>query len=64
MADTEYILPGVGIVNDTEEGFEPIFPGDGIYNEQTAAAPSGAIPLLVGGCMGQTMGSNCNLMTG
>jgi len=27
-------------------------------------APSGAIPLLVGGGMGQTMGSNCNLMTG
>lgn len=28
------------------------------------AAAGGSIPLLVGGGMGQTMGSNCNLMTG
>jgi len=31
---------------------------------QEAAPPVGATPLLVGGGMGQTMGSNCNLMTG
>lgn len=33
-APVEYIIPGSGIVNDTEEGFEPIIPGSGIYNEQ------------------------------
>lgn len=32
----------------------------GVYD----VAATGAIPLLVGGGMGQTMGSNCNLMTG
>ena len=61
MADIEFIVPGSGIVNDTEEDSEVVIPGFGIYNEQAAAA--GSIGLLVGGCMGQTMGSNCNLMT-
>jgi hypothetical protein len=36
MADVEFIIPGVGIVNDTEEGFEPIIPGVGIYVEYAA----------------------------
>lgn len=35
-----------------------------LYATGTEAVAEGAIPLLVGGCMGQTMGSNCNLMTG
>ncbi len=30
----EYIVPGGGIVNDTNEGFEIIIPGFGIYQEQ------------------------------
>ena len=38
MADIEYIIPGSGIVNDTEEGAEVIIPGFGVYQEQEAAA--------------------------
>ena len=34
----EYIIPGSGIVNDTEEGAEIIIPGFGVYQEQEAAA--------------------------
>lgn len=34
-----------------------------VYQEGEVAGV-GAVPLLVGGCMGQTTGSNCNLMTG
>ncbi len=65
MADTswEYIIPGVGTYNDTSQDFEPVVPGVGTVNEG-AAAPVGAVGLLVGGGMGLTMGSNCNLMTG
>ena len=33
MANIEYIVPGSGIVNDTEEGSEVIIPGFGIYIE-------------------------------
>lgn len=33
-AEVEYIVPGMGIINDTEEGFEIIIPGGGIYNQQ------------------------------
>jgi|GEM_PF-4450451 hypothetical protein len=47
MADIEYILPGSGIVNDTEEGFEMVTPVAGIYNQQEAAAPAGDIPLFI-----------------
>lgn len=47
MADTNYIIPGGGIVQDTEEGFEPIIPDVGIYQEQ-AAAPGGiSIPVVM-----------------
>jgi len=35
----------------------------GAFEFVVGAPPSGAIPLLVGGGMGQTLGSNCNLMT-
>ena len=41
MAAFEYIIPGGGIYNDTEQGFEPVVPGVGIVNEQEAAAPPG-----------------------
>ena len=44
MADIEYIIPGSGIVNDTEEGAEVIIPGFGIYQEQEAAAGGLSIP--------------------
>jgi len=39
MADIEYIVPGSGIVNDTETNSEIIIPGFGIYNEQAGGAP-------------------------
>ena len=34
----EYIIPGSGIVNDTEEGAEIIIPGFGVFQEQEATA--------------------------
>ena len=37
MAAIEYIVPGGGIVNDTETESEVIIPGMGIFNEQAAA---------------------------
>lgn len=37
MADIEYIIPGGGIVQDTEEDSEVIIPGLGIYNEKVEA---------------------------
>lgn len=37
MADIEFIIPGCGIVNDTQEDAEVIIPGFGIYNQQVAA---------------------------
>lgn len=39
MAEIEFIIPGSGIINDTEEDAEIIIPGVGIYNEQ--ASPGG-----------------------
>jgi len=39
MADIEFIIPGFGIINDTEEGFESLLPGSGIYNQQSAPPP-------------------------
>ncbi len=56
MADIEFIIPGSGIVNDTEEGFEVIIPGFGIYNEQAAAPVGGRIMSSIvasGGLVGQ-----------
>jgi len=44
MADIEYIIPGGGIYNDTEQGFEPVVPGVGIVNEQAGAPPAGTWP--------------------
>lgn len=41
MATIEYIVPGGGIINDTETGAEVIVPGMGIFNEQTAAVAAG-----------------------
>ncbi len=38
MAAIEYIVPGGGVYNDTEQGHEPVVPGVGIVDEQTAAA--------------------------
>jgi hypothetical protein len=32
--ETEYIIPGLGIINDTETSSEVIIPGGGIYNQQ------------------------------
>ena len=46
MADTNYIVPGSGIIQDQELGFEPIIPGAGIYNEQPEPAPAGDIVIL------------------
>ena len=63
MADALYFIPGGGNVLDTEEDDVVLVPGVGNYLEQTPVAAGGAIPLLVAGAMGQTMGSNCNLMT-
>ena len=37
MADIEYIVPGSGIVNDTEEGAEVIIPGFGIWLEYSGS---------------------------
>jgi len=37
MADVNYIVPGSGIVQDQENGYEMIIPGFGIYDEQEAA---------------------------
>ena len=51
MADIEYIIPGSGIVNDTEEGAEVIIPGFGIYQEQEAAAGGLSIPGFFGGTL-------------
>ena len=50
MADIEYIIPGSGIVNDTEEGAEVIIPGFGIYQEQEAAGGL-SIPGFFGGTL-------------
>jgi len=41
-----YIIPGGGIVNDTEEGFGVIIPGFGIYNEQAEAITGIAITTI------------------
>lgn len=38
MADKEIIVPGGGIIQDTEEGSEVIIPGGGIYQQQEAVA--------------------------
>jgi len=43
MADIEFIVPGSGIIDDTQKGSEIIIPGAGIYVEQEAAAPGGII---------------------
>lgn len=37
MSNTEYIVPGGGIVNDIESSSQIIIPGFGVYNEQIAA---------------------------
>ena len=47
MANTEYIIPGSGIVQDTEEGFEIIIPGSGIYQEQEAASEATLLPIIM-----------------
>ena len=47
MADVEYIVPGSGIVNDTEEDSEIVIPGFGIYDEQAAAAGGISIPVVM-----------------
>jgi len=36
MVDINYIIPGGGIIQDTEVGFEIIIPGVGIYIERTS----------------------------
>jgi hypothetical protein len=41
VAAIEYIVPGGGVYNDTEQGHEPVVPGVGVVVEQTAAAPGG-----------------------
>ena len=43
-----YIVPGSGIVNDTNEGFGVIIPGVGIYIQQ-------AIIAIVGGLRGKLL---------
>ena len=65
MANPVYIVPGQGLIQDTEDGSSTVLiaPGQGLFQLPDAAA-GGAVPLLVGGCMGSPMGSNCNLMTG
>ena len=55
MADIEFIIPGGGIVNDTEEGSEIIIPGVGIYVEQTAAAGGLSIPGFFGATLHPTL---------
>jgi len=45
MADIERIVPGGGIIQDTEEGSEVIVPDLGIFNEVTAAAGGLSIPV-------------------
>ncbi|MEA3478427.1 MAG: hypothetical protein U9R60_09630 [Bacteroidota bacterium] len=48
MADTNYIAPGSGIIQDTEEDSEVIIPGVGIYNEQEASSGGGSIlPIIM-----------------
>ena len=37
MADILYIVPGSGIIQDTENDAEVIIPGAGIYNERDTA---------------------------
>ena len=59
----EYVIPGSGIVNDTEEDSEVVIPGSGLYNEQVAAVGGEVIPLLMANSLGGNMlGGNCNLM--
>ena len=43
MSSIEFIVPGSGIVNDTEIGSEVIIPGFGIYNEQALSGWTGKI---------------------
>lgn len=47
MADIEYIVPGSGIVNDTEEGAEVIIPGFGIYVERDTEAAAGGLSIPI-----------------
>ena len=57
MADIEFIVPGSGIVQDTEEGFEMIAPGFGIYQEQEAASGTSPSPRTnIQGCLMGPMG--------
>ena len=43
MADTNYIVPGMGIIQDTEEGNNMVMidPGSGLYQQQEADAVAG-----------------------
>ena len=65
MADNKYYISAglVPIDNSTGATEHSYYISAGLVPDDEAAAGGGAIPLLVGGAMGQTMGSNCNLMT-
>lgn len=39
MSDIEYIIPGSGLVNDTETDSQIIIPEFGVYNEQESSVP-------------------------
>lgn len=47
MADINYIVPGAGLIQDTEEGSEVIIPAEGIYQQQPVPVGPGGfvVPL-------------------
>jgi|GEM_PF-6183242 len=62
----EYLIPGGGIYNDTEQGFEPLVPGVGIVQEELSAVGptqksiSGILPAM-GGVLSRKLSLNRSL---
>ena len=49
MADQVYLIPGVGLYKDTEQGSVKLIPGGGLYKEQEAAGGSWPINRIFNG---------------
>ena len=47
LCGADYIVPGAGIVSDSQQEQCTIIPGAGIYIEQDAAAAGGATPFII-----------------
>ena len=48
MAATNYVVPSGGIIQDNQEGFNPVIPSTGIYQAQAAAVSSAAQFIMIG----------------